>query len=139
MIDKISTIEQPAHLSYKDKETLDFQLLLDKNYYMNLNILHICFPVRFRKLTNAAANLDGTLITVNSFFAHWIKEINRTKYGTNEQLISTTISHKIYQCSVAMLKHMSEKVLKNSKTSSLRQKSCNLPGKLGQKNLQQQY
>lgn len=24
MIGKISTIEQPAHLSYKDKETLDF-------------------------------------------------------------------------------------------------------------------
>ena len=31
MIDKIKTIEQPAHPSYKDKETFDFQLLLDKN------------------------------------------------------------------------------------------------------------
>ena len=41
MIYKISTIEQPAHLSYKDKEMLDFQLLLDKNYYTNLNSHHI--------------------------------------------------------------------------------------------------
>ena len=54
MLDKITTIEQPAHLSYKDKETLDVQLLLDKNQYSNLNSLHICFPIRFRKLTNAA-------------------------------------------------------------------------------------
>ena len=71
MIDKISTIEQPAHLSYKDKETLDFQLLLDKKQYTNLNSLHICFPVRFRKVTNAVQNLADDLLTVNNFFGHW--------------------------------------------------------------------
>ena len=47
MIDKIRTIEQPAHPSYKDKETFDFQLLLDKNQYTNLNSLQVCFPIRF--------------------------------------------------------------------------------------------
>ena len=57
MLDKVTAIEQPAHLSYKDKETLDFQLLLDKNQYTNLNSLYICFPTRFRKLTSAAQNL----------------------------------------------------------------------------------
>ena len=31
MIQKTSTIKQPAHLSYKDKETLDFELILNKN------------------------------------------------------------------------------------------------------------
>ena len=76
MLDKITTIEEPAHLSYKDKETLDFQLLLDKNQYSNLNSLHICFPIRFRKLTNAAQNLADDLIIVNSLFSHGIKEIN---------------------------------------------------------------
>ena len=30
------TIEQVAHPSYKDLETFDFQLLLDKNSYTNL-------------------------------------------------------------------------------------------------------
>ena len=47
MIDKIRTTEQPAHPSYKDKETFDFQLLLDKNQSTNLNSLHVCFPIRF--------------------------------------------------------------------------------------------
>ena len=40
MLDDIKTVEQVAHPSYKDKETFDFQLLLDKNLYTNLNSLH---------------------------------------------------------------------------------------------------
>ena len=35
MLDDIKTIEQPAHPSYKDLETFNFQLLLDKNLYIN--------------------------------------------------------------------------------------------------------
>ena len=68
--------------------------------------------MRFRKLTNAAANLDATLITVNNLFAHWIKKINKTKYGTNKQLITSTTPHEIYHYSEAMLKHLPEKALK---------------------------
>ena len=79
---------------------------------MNINSLHICFPVRFRKQTNITANLVATLITVKIFFTHWIKEINTTKYGTNKQLIPTTTPYEIYQYSDAMLKHMPEKALK---------------------------
>ena len=67
MIEKIKTIEHPADLSYRDKETLDFELTSDKNYYTNL---HICFPIRFRKLSNAALDLDPNLLPVNNFFAH---------------------------------------------------------------------
>ena len=47
MLDRIDTIEQPAHISYKDKETFDFQLLLDENLYTNLNSLHLCFSTKF--------------------------------------------------------------------------------------------
>ena len=117
MIDKLKTIEQPVHLSYKDKETLDFQLLLDKNQYTNLNSLHLWFPIRFRKLANPAANLEVALITVKNFFAHWIKETNITKYDTNRQLIRMTPPLlEVYQYSDAMLKHHSEKALKKSKS-----------------------
>lgn len=49
MVQVMSTIEQPAHPSYKDKETLDFELTLDRNYYTNLKGLHIFFPIRFRE------------------------------------------------------------------------------------------
>ena len=52
------------------------------------------------------------MITVNNFFAHWIKEISITKYGTNKELTPTTTPQEIYQYSEAMLKHLSAKSLK---------------------------
>ena len=75
---KISAIEQPKHLLYKE-ETLDFELIINKNYCMNMKSVHVCFTIRFRKLTSAAANLAAHLMPVNNFFAHWDKEIDMTK------------------------------------------------------------
>ena len=49
MHDDIKTIEQVAHPSYKDPETFDFQLLLDKNLYTDLNSVHFVFPIKFLK------------------------------------------------------------------------------------------
>ena len=74
MIQKIYTIEQPGHLSYRDKGTLDFELILNKNYYMNMKSVHVCFPIRFRKFTNVAENLVAELMPVNNFFTHWVNE-----------------------------------------------------------------
>ena len=112
MTHKIKTTEQLDHPSYKDKETFDFQLLLDKNHYTNLNSLHICFLVRFRKATDATAPIDATMVPANNFFAHWVKEINITKYGKNKQLIPTSMPQEIYQYSNTMLRNLPEKYLK---------------------------
>ena len=112
MLEQIKTVDQVAHPSYKDKETFYFQLLLDKNHYTNLNSLHICFPIRIRKATDATAAIEANMITVNNFFAHWIKEITKTKYGRNKQLIPTSALQEIYQYSDAVLKHLPEKSLK---------------------------
>ena len=111
MIDKIKTIEQPDHPSYNDKEKFDCQLLLDKNQYTDLNSLHICFPVRFRKAKNGEP-IDMTIAPVNNVFAHGVKEINIIKYGTNKQLIPTSTPQEIYQYSDAMLRHLPEKYSK---------------------------
>ena len=108
MIQKIKTIEQPANPTYKDKETLESELILDKNYYTNLKYLHLCFPIGFRKLTNAAKDLDPNLVPVNNFFVHWIKEIDITNYGTNKNLIPTTTPQEVYRYSDAMLKYLQE-------------------------------
>lgn len=54
MIEKSMTIEQPTDTTYFDKKVLDFELVLDKNYNPNLKSLELCFPIRFRKLSNAA-------------------------------------------------------------------------------------
>ena len=75
MLDDTDTREKVAHPSYKDKEQLDFQILLTENYYVNPSNIHICFPIKIKKKSDNNANIDGDLITVNNFFAHWVKEI----------------------------------------------------------------
>ena len=111
MLDDIKTIEQVAHPSHKDLETFDFQLLHDKNLYANLNSVHFVFLLKIKKLTNESANIDDNLLTVNNFFARWIKEISITKYGTNKELTPTTSPQEIYQYSDSMLKHLPKKCL----------------------------
>ena len=90
ILEGIETIEQVAHPSYKDLETFDFQLLLDKNLYTNLNSVHFVFPLQIRKATDEVSAIDSALITVNNFFWDWIKEIRVIKYETNKKLTPTT-------------------------------------------------
>ena len=106
MLDDIKTIEQVAHPSYKDLETFDFQLLLDKNLYTNSNSVHFVFPIKFKKKLDINAHIGADLITVNNFFMHWIKEISITKYVTNKELTPTTTTQEIYQHSDAILEHL---------------------------------
>ena len=61
MLDVTETTEQVAHPSYKDKETFDFQLLLDKNLYTNLNSLHFVFTLRIRKATEATVQIEANM------------------------------------------------------------------------------
>ena len=100
------TIEQPPDATYMDKEVLDLELILDNNYYTNLKSLHLCFPIRFRKLSNAAQNLDLALFSVNNFFAHWVMEIDIPAYGTRKCVILTTTPQEIYRYSHTMLKRL---------------------------------
>ena len=97
MIENIVTNEQVAHVSYKDMETLEFQIMLTNNYYTNPNSMHICFPIKIKKATNVANGIDDDLITVNNFFAHFVKEINIKRYGNDKQLIPTFSPFEIYQ------------------------------------------
>ena len=46
MLEDIDAKEQPAHISYKDMENLEFQVILTNNYYTNLNSIHNCFPIK---------------------------------------------------------------------------------------------
>ena len=41
--------------------------------YTNLNGFYICFPIKIKKAKNVNNDIDDDLITVNNFFAHWIK------------------------------------------------------------------
>ena len=61
MLDDIDTREKVAHPSYKDKEQLDFQILLTENYYVNPANIHICFPIKIKKKSNNATDIDDDL------------------------------------------------------------------------------
>ena len=49
VLDNIDTREKTAHPSYKDKEQLDFQILLTENYYVNPANINFCFPIKILK------------------------------------------------------------------------------------------
>ena len=112
MLDDMDTREKVAHPSYKDMEQLAFQILLTESYYVNQANIHICFPIKIKKKSNNNADIDDDLITVNNFFAHWVKEISITKYGSNKELPPTFSPWEIYQYSDAMLKNLAAEDLK---------------------------
>ena len=90
MIENINKKGQVAHISYKDMENFEFQIMLTNNYYTNPSSMHICFLMKIKKATNEDADIDTDLIPVNKFFAHLIKETNITRYGNNKQLMPTS-------------------------------------------------
>ena len=74
MLEDINTKEKVANASYEDMEELDFQILLPDNYYVNLSSIRTCFPMKVKKSTNEATDIDVDLITVNNFFGHLVKD-----------------------------------------------------------------
>ena len=81
MLEDIDTEEQPAHISYKDIENLDFQIMLTDNYYTSPSSMHIFSPMKILKSSDEDSDIDTDLITVNNFIAHLVKEISITRYG----------------------------------------------------------
>ena len=62
--------------------------------------------MKIKKSSNVANNLAATEITVNNFFAHWIKEIDIKRLGDDTPILPTTNAVEIYKYSDAILKHI---------------------------------
>ena len=92
--------------TYTAKKIAEFNIQLTNNEYMNFHDVQICFPMRIRKKTNAANDIDNTMITVNNFFAHWIKEIDIKKLGDDQPILPTINTVEIYRYSDQILKHL---------------------------------
>ena len=89
MLEDIDTREKVAHSSYTDMEQTDFQILLTDYCYICPNSMHICFPIKIKKITNQNIDIDTDLMTVNNLFSHFVKEISITNYGSDKKLIPT--------------------------------------------------
>ena len=107
------TIEKKAYANdtYKDLKTAEFNIQLSSNQYMNFHSVHLVFPMKIKKKTNDANDLANTDITVNNFFAHWIKEIDIKRLGDDTPILPTTNTVEIYKHSDAILKHIPKKAL----------------------------
>ena len=112
MLEVIETREKVVRPSYKNMEEFDFQILLIDNYFVNPSNIHLCFPMKIKKSSNDASDIDDDLITVNNFFARLIKEISVTKYESDKKLVLMFSTYEIYQYSDSMLKHLSKDTLK---------------------------
>ena len=121
MLDGIDTREKVVDSTYKDKEHIDFQVLLSENYYVNPSSIHI--QLKIKKKSNSTADFDDDLITVNNFFAHWVKEISITKYGSDKELAPTFSPWEIYKYSDQLLKHQSKNALKKIQKTHLYSKN----------------
>ena len=76
MVLNVNTIKRSADSTYKDLQSLENNIKLPANQYMNWDSVHICFPMKSKKFLAVVNNIDVNLIAVNNFFGHWVTEIN---------------------------------------------------------------
>ena len=107
----IQTKKAYASSTYTDKQILEFIIELTKSHYMNFSNMVLCLPITIRKNSNEAQPIDGNMITVNNFFAHWIKDISIKRYGDDIAILPINTNLDIYPYSEAMLKHLPDDVL----------------------------
>ena len=71
----------------------------------------LCLPIAFRKKSNKENSIAATMIPVNNFFAHWIKDVTVKRYGDDNAVLPINTTLDTYRYSESMLKHMPEKAL----------------------------
>ena len=76
-------------LTTRTKRHFELNILLASDMYTNYSSLTIALPIQIKKATNAAADIDGTMITVNNFFAHWLKEVDIKRYPDDIPILPT--------------------------------------------------
>ena len=110
-IDWIETKKTYASSTYTDMHMLEFVIDITANHYINFSTLILCLPITFRKRTNKAQAIDATMIPVNNFFAHWIKDVTVKRYGDDIAVLPVNATLETYRYSESMLKHLPDDVL----------------------------
>ena len=83
--------------TYKNKKVIEFNVQLMKEHYANFQKVHLCFPLNLKSAANNDNNIAAGLITVNNFFANWIKEIDIERYGDVIPILPLTNTDDVYQ------------------------------------------
>ena len=111
-IDFVDTKRTYDASTYSDMQQLEFNLEVVNNDYINFSTMVLCLPIAFRKKTNKEKAIAATMIPVNNFFAHWIKDVTVKRYGDDIAVLPINTTLDTYRYSESTLKHMPEKALK---------------------------
>ena len=49
--------------------------------------MHICLPIKIKSATENDNDINAGTITVNNFFAHWVKEIDFERFKDDIPLL----------------------------------------------------
>ena len=108
---------------------MEFNVQPTKQHYTDFQNIHLCFPLKFKLMADNDNDIAAGLITVNNFFAHWIKEIDIKRYCDDISILPLANMVDIYQYSDEILKHMPKDVLKSIQNYLLQcRKKVAIPG-----------
>ena len=107
--------------SYTDKKTLEFTIELAANTYTNYNMMTLVVPIYFKKSTDKTADVD--VVTVNTFFAGWLKEIYIRRYPNGVRILPTNKTVEVYNYAAQQIKHLPRKSLDDIKETILYDKN----------------
>ena len=110
-IDWIETRCSYAASTYTDMQMLELNIELTPNHYINFSNMVLCLPITFRKRTNKANPIAATMIPVNNFFAHWIKDVTVKRFRDDIAVLPINTTLDIYRYSESMLKYLPDDVL----------------------------
>ena len=66
-VDNFNNKRKYANENCKDKNTLEFNIQLTKNHYINFSALYVCFPAHIRSKANNSNDIEAGTILVNNF------------------------------------------------------------------------
>ena len=106
-----------ASSTYTDKKTLEFTVELAANAYTNYSMMTLVLPIYFKKSTHKNADVD--IVTVNNFFACWLKEIDIRRYRDDVRILPTNNTVAVCNYAAQQLKHLPTKSLDDIKETIL--------------------
>ena len=111
--DKSITSNLKNHMQQKIcwPKILEFTITLAANTNTNYSSIVVVLPIQIKKKMDKAANIDATTITVNNFFACWLKEVDIKRYPDDVRITPTNNTVSIADYSAQIMKHMPNKSL----------------------------
>ena len=109
--------------TYVDQKT-EFTVTLGANTYTNYRSLVVVLSIQIKKETDKTADIDATMITVNNFFACWLKEVDIKCYPDDVRITPTNNTVSVADYSAQIMKHMPNKSLNTIKKTLLYNKEA---------------